>query len=508
MPPVPPCESASDETCLRALHIVAREGWLCKAGWSISKAVHAFAKPTKARLTSSIDIVNAVLARPLVTALQLEGDLGSSPPPLPAGLRTLELIRFSGTLDQLPQSLTSLTVFGWRGAAGIAAIVRAFEAAPAGLQLLDLKRRSGLLWRGVDALAGAQCPASVTTLRLQGVGWCMNFPSQLRTLTLSLCVIETELQLPDNVRKLEFVSCSVPGPLLLNEGLQRLHLTENTTCSSLVQLPSTLTHLVMDASSNVTIAQPLPASLKYAFLGKHSDPSLVLPDTLEELVVGRSFSQPLGPLPLGLRSLEIANSDFDHPLGDLPDQLRKLQLSYWFDQHLGPLPQSLETLVMGYRYSHPLPLPLPSNLRKLCMGYRFNHSLGPLPQSLAELVVGASFDHDLRPLPQSLTVLDLSQAGCYDHPLPPPAERPAGLHTLKLTSAWRRKHWPDQAELVERQQLPRLRGSRSSSSSSSSSRPVSSSGSRNSHTSSGRVRGSIRLTYNSGSNVHDAEYQQ
>jgi hypothetical protein len=50
-----PCESALNETCLEALRVVAREGWLCKSGWSISKAVHAFAKPTKARLTSSID---------------------------------------------------------------------------------------------------------------------------------------------------------------------------------------------------------------------------------------------------------------------------------------------------------------------------------------------------------------------------------------------------------------------------------------------------------------------
>jgi hypothetical protein len=207
MPPIPPCESASDETCLRALRIVAREGWLCKDGWSISKAVHAFAKPTKARLTSSIGeaIVNAMLARPLVIALQLEGDLGSSTPPLPAGLRTLELIRYSGTLDQLPQTLTSLEVFGWRGTSGIAAIVRAFKAAPAGLQVLDLKRRSGLLWRGIDALAGVQCPASVTTLRLQGVGWRMNFSSQLHTLTLSLCVIETELQLPDSAAGVRFL---------------------------------------------------------------------------------------------------------------------------------------------------------------------------------------------------------------------------------------------------------------------------------------------------------------
>jgi hypothetical protein len=117
---------ASDEACLRALCIVASEGWLCKKGWSIARAVHAFAKPTRARLSSTIGniIVNAVLARPLITALRLEGDLSSSTLALPVSLRTLELVRYCGTLDQLPQSLTSLVVSGWRGAPGIAASVR------------------------------------------------------------------------------------------------------------------------------------------------------------------------------------------------------------------------------------------------------------------------------------------------------------------------------------------------------------------------------------------------
>jgi FNIP Repeat len=156
-----------------------------------------------------------------------------------------------------------------------------------------------------------------------------------------------------------------------------------------------------------------------------------LPDSSEELIVGRGFSQPLGPLPHGLRRLLIGNSEFNHPLGDLPEQLRELQLSYYyFDQQLSPLPQSLERLEMGTMYSHPLSLPLPPHLRLLHVSDRFNHSLGVLPQSLTELKVGAEFNHDLRPLPQSLAVLDLSKARKFDHPLPPLAELPAWLHTL------------------------------------------------------------------------------
>jgi FNIP Repeat len=470
--------------------IVAREGWLCKAGWSISKAVHVFPKPTKARLTSSIDenIVNAVLARPLVTALQLEGDLGSSALALPVALRTLELVRYSGTLDQLPQSLSSLRVSGWRGASGIAAIVRAFKTAPAGLQLLDIKRRSHLLWRGPDALAGVQCPPGVMTLRLQGVGWRMRLPAQLHTLSLNLCVINTKLQLPESVRHLWLYSCRVPG-LLLNEGLQRLHLHETKMDSIRVQLPSTLAHIVMNPSSNALLAQPLPVSLKILKLSESFNAPLgLLPDSLEELHIGLRFSRPLGPLPLELRSLLISNPDFDHPLGDLPAQLLELKLPGCFNQQLGPVPQSMEKLMMGRAYSHPLQLPLPPSLRELRIGgsfdhslgvlpqsltvlvmgeaysyplslplpsslrtlhtsSSFNHSLGVLPQALTELVVQGPFNHDLGPLPQSLTVLDLRHAPEFDYPLPLQAELPASLLRLELRRDWGSKHWPDPLRL-------------------------------------------------------------
>jgi hypothetical protein len=173
---------ASVETCLGALCIVAREGWLCKAGWCISKAAHVFAKPHKALLTSksSQTTVNAMLVRPLLTALRLRGAFGSTPP-LPVGLRKLDLSRFCGTLGELPQSLTSLSASGWRDAAGIAAVARALEAAPTGLHQLHLSFQDPEpeVAPTEDELEGVQCPAGVTTLRLRGVGWRMQMPSQL-----------------------------------------------------------------------------------------------------------------------------------------------------------------------------------------------------------------------------------------------------------------------------------------------------------------------------------------
>jgi hypothetical protein len=186
-----------DEKWLRALQIVNREGWLSKAGWSISRGVHAFAKPSKAviRRKTRRAIATSVLARPLIKTVRLQGNMNSTPP-LPAGLQSLELSRYCGTLDQLPSSLTSLAVFAWRGAPGIACVVRALEAAPAGLQLLNLNRGEHQEYPEIDELEGVQCPSGVTTLRLQGVGWRMELPSQLYKLSLSSCVIGSDVDLP------------------------------------------------------------------------------------------------------------------------------------------------------------------------------------------------------------------------------------------------------------------------------------------------------------------------
>jgi hypothetical protein len=367
---------------------------------------------------------------------------------LPACLKELELSEFCGALHELPPSLTSLFACDWRGATGVVALVKALEAAPTGLQALTLHRKSRGRRPRADELEGVQCPAGVTELSLKSVGWRMKLPLQLQMLTLRYCVLKTELRLPDTLRRVKFAHCSIRDHLVLNEGLLCLELQGNTQCRMLLQLPSTLEVLVMDDSSDAPLAQPLPAHLETLMLGDSFDAALgPLPESLEELSLGASFSEPLGALPASLRILDMTEADFDHPLGELPWQLHELRLSPGFDQPLGDLPQSLEVLEMGEEFSCQLALPLPSSLRTLHIDSCFEGSLGVLPQSLTELVVGASFDDDLRLLPQSLEVLDMSQAFNYDHPLPPLAELPAGLHTLKLMKTWGNKHWPKTLEI-------------------------------------------------------------
>eukprot|EP00953_Heterococcus_sp_UTEX-ZZ885_P038989 20003-Heterococcus_DN1.PRE.6 len=145
-------------------------------------------------------------------------------PLLPACLKELELSRFCGTVEdlELPPTLTSLSTSQWRGAAGVVAVARVLGAAPPALQQLHLISRHGfhgpIPCRPSEAeLAGVQCPAGVTSLRLEGVGWRMKLPSQLHTLSLRYCDISTELRLPQSVRHLALSFCYLKGSLLLNE---------------------------------------------------------------------------------------------------------------------------------------------------------------------------------------------------------------------------------------------------------------------------------------------------
>jgi hypothetical protein len=411
----------SDDACLGALRVVAREGWLCKPGWSISKAVHAFAKPIRVVVGGSIDraTTNAVLARPLITVLRLQGEFGSRPP-LPACLRELELSEFCGPLHELPPTLTSLVASDWPGVTGVVALVSALEAAPAGLHELTLHRKQHEKKPEEDELEDVQCPAGVRKLNLRGVGWRMRLPSQLQTLTLRCFILTTELRLPDTVRQLHLTQCSLRDNLVLNEGLLRLELHRKARSRVPLQLPSTLAHLVMDATSNAPLAQPSPASLKFLKLDDDFDSPLgPLPGSLEELIVGREFSQPLGQLPLGLLSLLLDTSEyFNEPLGELPAQLRTLQLSECFDQPLGPLPPDLRSLTVGEEFNAPLGL-WPDSLEELTAGVSFREPLGPLPLGLRSLLLGESdyFDQPLGELPAQLCTLQLSE--CFDQPLGP-----------------------------------------------------------------------------------------
>ena len=100
-------DAAADDTCCRALEVVAKLGWLSKTAWSVSKAVHAFSKPMLVVLADETpaDIVQKLLLRYPIVAMQLEGSV-IAPNPLPATVTELVLSAdFCGSVADLPDTL-------------------------------------------------------------------------------------------------------------------------------------------------------------------------------------------------------------------------------------------------------------------------------------------------------------------------------------------------------------------------------------------------------------------
>jgi putative component of toxin-antitoxin plasmid stabilization module len=251
------------EDCLQALEIVAREGWLCKEAWSISKAVHAYAKPTRIVLgqAASPAISRAVLQRLLITSVKTRNH-AAAPKSLPAGLRELTLSEdaFSGAV---PGTLTALTVTDCSDDAA-AALRSLLQALPSTVQTLNLRVKRLLR---ADLLDGTLCSAGVRTLKLRGLGWRMQLPQRLVTLHMWDCGMDAQLQLPATVRQLLLGHCISAQAMQLNEGLLRVELTTRTVCYGLLELPSTLTHLLIGDDCHTPLAQPLPAALRQLRLG-------------------------------------------------------------------------------------------------------------------------------------------------------------------------------------------------------------------------------------------------
>jgi hypothetical protein len=70
-------DAPADPLCDRALEVVSKRGWLSKNAWSVSKAVHAFAKPIRVMLAAETpaDVVQQLLLRSHIVALQLEDNV-------------------------------------------------------------------------------------------------------------------------------------------------------------------------------------------------------------------------------------------------------------------------------------------------------------------------------------------------------------------------------------------------------------------------------------------------
>jgi hypothetical protein len=156
-----------------------------------------------------------------------------------------------------------------------------------------------------------------------------------------------------------------------------------------------------------------------------------LPDSVQEIVLGRSFNQPvnkwpanlkylhflrdpkfnqsLDNLPYGIKEINIestgGNSKFNQPVDNLPDTLKLLNLGGGFNQPVDNLPESLEQLGFGWYY-----------FEEYNIDSSFNQPIDNLPKKLKVLTLGDSFFQPINNLPNGLKELFITNPD-YDIPI-------------------------------------------------------------------------------------------
>lgn len=146
--------------------------------------------------------------------------------------------------------------------------------------------------------------------------------------------------------------------------------------------------------------------------------SVVLAHRITSLrIVTAGFSLASVTLPSSLTRLDFFGTSFNEVVSadNLPSSLQTLLLGHGFNQPLCSLPRNLTSLRCGDAFNNFIsPEALPESLTYLAFGMNFQHSLPPrvLPKQLAYLDLGGKFDHILWPgvLPESLTHLRFSDA--------------------------------------------------------------------------------------------------
>lgn len=147
--------------------------------------------------------------------------------------------------------------------------------------------------------------------------------------------------------------------------------------------PSSLTYLSLGINFNNDSLNHLPSSLTYLSINENSEfnmPIDNLPPSLTHLVMNNDFNQRIDTLPPSLTHLTLG-SNFDHPLTKLPPNLLYLSMKYSkFSSEL-ILPSSINHLVLPSGFNYFLDFSHTALIHLEC-GTKFNQPLDSLPSTL------------------------------------------------------------------------------------------------------------------------------
>ena len=174
-------------------------------------------------------------------------------------------------------------------------------------------------------------------------------------------------------------------------------------------LPKNLTHLAFSSRVSNYPIYCLPDKLIFLDLSNTKLISNNYPNTLEYLLYGNCFNQPVLNLPMGLKLLVFGNL-FDHPVDTLPNSIVKLIFGDKFNHYVDNLPNSLECLVFGLSFNQSVDN-LPNSLVYLKLGFAFTNSIDNLPGSIVYLQLGMKFNHEIKNFPTNLQILTMDKIG-------------------------------------------------------------------------------------------------
>jgi hypothetical protein len=224
-----------------------------------------------------------------------------------------------------------------------------------------------------------------------------NLPKTLISLTLNEEYTKEIKELPP---KLKYLKLHDWNPQIINvtsENLETLCVKNVTSCHCCRFMPTSIPRQIKYLRVTGSIEKTLyfnEGLISLTLSHKCFDNFAILPKTLKSLRL-INFNKSLE----GLHSVNrLVLDDYNKELKYLPSTLTYLHLGNKYDQEL-ELPEGLQTLIIGNSFTKSVNQ-LPKTLTSLSLGNLYNKSLDQLPESLIELSIGDSFNHSLTMLPK------------------------------------------------------------------------------------------------------------
>ena len=115
-----------------------------------------------------------------------------------------------------------------------------------------------------------------------------------------------------------------------------------------VELPNSLTHLTLNNNFSYSINL---AYIKYLNINcNNTDLIENFPNSLEEIIFGKNFIQPIYKFPNKIKRLVFLHDNYNQDLNNLPDSVKKIRLNKNYNKQILNIPNNLKLIKCHYNY--------------------------------------------------------------------------------------------------------------------------------------------------------------